>query len=53
MTMKKIYSEPTLEIVKLEMMQILAASDDVFIDDPDIEDVIYGGTDTEGILDPS
>lgn len=51
MTMKKIYSEPTLEIVKLEMMQVLAASDDVQI--PDIEELNYGGTDTGGVLDPS
>lgn len=53
MTMKKIYSEPTLEIVKLEMMQMLAASDDVQILDPDVEELNYGGTDTGGVLDPS
>ena len=46
MTMKKIYSEPTLE-----MMQMLAASDDVQISD--IEELNYGGTDTGGVLDPS
>ena len=53
--MKKIYSKPTMEVVEIGMTQILAASSntDIRMTDPGMEDILFGGSDIFGNLNPS
>jgi hypothetical protein len=47
--MKTVYQKPTIEVLNAQMGYIICGSRDIYSD----KDIIYGGVDEEGTMDPS